>query len=152
MACRKRPAAALPCLLRIDDVRAHVDPVRQITADFPDWGYKRVGARLGERLGVTLEPSDLQVVRRIMLELSEGRSAVGELEWEAFAGDMRDHVDAIRALLVVHSGMGYMGIAKELAQHLRVKLCPAHVSVVRRIVDGISEGRAVPPYNFSLCA
>ena len=208
MACRKRPAAALPGLPRIDDVRAHVDLVREITADFPDWGYKRVGARLGERLGVTLEPSDLQavlrvqkaravaathrslsifsgnvrehvdyiqelvvshpemryqsigrkleerlgqslsgahlqVVRRIMHELSEGRAAVVEPDWEVFSGDMRDHVDAIRALVVVHSGMGYVGIAKEFARHLRVKLCPAHLSVVRRIVDGISKGRAV---------
>ncbi|CAK0880619.1 unnamed protein product, partial [Prorocentrum cordatum] len=207
MSCRKRPASALSALPRIDDVRNHVDVVRGIMNDFPDWSYRRVGARLCEVLEVSLEESDyqavqrlqkaepnasdadrhgwshffgnvrdhvdsiqelvvshpelqykaigrkleqrlgvklscahLQAVRRIMAELSND---VVALEWEEFSGDMRDHVDSIRALVVAHPGMGYKGTAKELEQHIRLKLSPAHLSVVRRIVEGISQGRAV---------
>ena len=144
MACRKRPAAALSGLPCIDDVRLHVDLVREIMADFPEWGYRRVGARLGELLRVSLEPSDFQAVLRVQKAdptAADARCAVPERE--EFTGDMREHVDAIKALVDVHRGMGYVRISNKFAQHFRVKLRPAHLMVVRRIMDGISKGRAV---------
>jgi len=69
MAARKRPAAAPP---RIGDVRKHVVLVREIMADFPEWGYKHVGARLGELLGARLgEPKwhpKLEAFARLCIE------------------------------------------------------------------------------------
>ena len=127
MACRKRPAAALSGLPCIDDVRLHVDLVREIMADFPEWGYRRVGARLGELLRVSLEPSDFQAVLRVQKAdpmAADARCAVPERE-------------------EFHRGMGYVRISNKFAQHFRVKLRPAHLMVVRRIMDGISKGRAV---------
>ncbi|CAK0897525.1 unnamed protein product, partial [Prorocentrum cordatum] len=125
------------------DVREHVDSIEELVASHPELGYKAIGRKLAEKLRVKLSGAHLQVLRRIMTELSEGRAAVDVPEWEDCNGDMRDHVDAIRALVVVHPGMGYKGIAHELQRHLRVKLSQAHLSVIRRIVAGISEGRAV---------
>ena len=93
---------------------------------------------------MTLSTAHLKVIDRIMNELSEGRSAVPAPEWEEFAGDMRDHVDSVRALVVANPGMGYVGIAKEFEWHLRAKLSAAHLRVVRCIVDSIAQGRAVP--------
>ena len=153
MAGRKRPAAALSCLPPIDDVRNHAGLVREIMAEYPDFGYRRVGALLGERLGVTLDAADLQVVLRLQKAepmASDGDCSLSSFSGnvrdhvEVFTGDMRDHADAINALVVLHRGMGYKGIANEFARHFRVKLSQAHISVINRIVDGISAGRAVP--------
>ena len=62
MAARKRPAAAPP---PIGDMRQHTQTIREIIDDHPDWGYKRIGAKLEEVMGVTLESKDYQAVLRV---------------------------------------------------------------------------------------
>ncbi|CAK0882662.1 unnamed protein product, partial [Prorocentrum cordatum] len=131
-------------------VRDHVDSIRELMASHPDDGYKSIGSMLGQRLGVKLSTAHLQVVYRIMKELSEGRAV--EPDWGEFSGDVRHHVDYIRALVALHPGLGYKGIAHEFGQHIRQNLSQAHVSVIQRIVDGISRGRAVSQRARSDCA
>ena len=136
MAARKRPAAALP---PVGDVREHADLVRDIMDEHPDWGYKRIGARLGEVLGVTLTPLDYQAVLR--LQKAEPAAPDEREAYEDFAGDVREHVDAIRELMGGHPDMGYRRIGRELEKQLRVKLSEDHLQVIRSIMTEIAEDR-----------
>ncbi|CAK0906440.1 unnamed protein product, partial [Prorocentrum cordatum] len=131
-------------------VRDHVGSIKELMASHPDDGYRSIGSMLGQRLGVKLSTAHLQVIYRIMKELSEGRAV--EPDWGEFSGDVRHHVDSIRALVALHPGLGYKGIAHELGQHIRQNLSQAHVKVIKRIVDGISRGRAVSQRALSDCA
>ena len=110
------------------DVREHADLIRDIIDEHPDWVYKRIGAQLGEVLGVTLESKDYQAVLRVQK---------AEPAYEDFAGDVREHVDAIKDLMEQHPDKGYKFIGRQLGEQLRVKLSESHRSVIRRIIRSI---------------
>ena len=137
MSSRKRPAAAPP---PIGDVSEHADLVREIITAHPDWGYKRVGTKLGEDLGVTLEPKDFQAVMRV-LKAERAEPAAPAPALQDFDGNVRDHVDAIKDLMGRNPGMGRRRIAQKLEQQLQRKLSEAHMHVIDRIMTEIAENR-----------
>ena len=143
MSARKRAAEVLGSI-PID----HADKVRKISDENPDWGYKRVGDRLGEDLGVQLESKHYQAVRKLLKAESADPAApvvpaaapvVPEVYEEDFEGNVRDHVDTIKTLKEQFPEHGWRRISAEFAKMLNLNLSEAHLSAIRRIVDGIRD-------------
>ena len=143
MSARKRAAEVLGSI-PID----HADKVRKISDENPDWGYKRVGDRLGEDLGVQLESKHYQAVRKLLKAESADPAApvvpaaapvVPEVYEKDFEGNVRDHVDTIKTLKERFPEHGSRRISTEFAKLLRLNLSEAHIAAIRRIVEGICD-------------
>ena len=83
------------------------------------------------------------VMARISIQLVADAMAMPEQsELEVFSGDKPEHRLAIKKLVDSDPKLGYRAIGRTLGEQLGVKLSEAHLQVVRRIMNHLSQNRA----------
>ena len=113
----------------------------------PSMDYQAVAHRLEERLQVELSDAQKQGIRGVMARISiqlvaDAMAMPEQSELEVFSGDVREHVEYIRDLVVSNPELGYKSIGRKLQERLGERLSTAHLQVVHRIMNRLSEDRA----------